>query len=65
MLTKDQISNYQKDGFVIPDFKIPENDLLEIEEKHNQLIKKHQKYENYCPAILFEWKDTWFYRAVN
>ena len=31
--------------FVTPDFKIPENDLLEIEDKHNQLINKFSSYE--------------------
>ena len=41
MLTKDQIDKYQEDGFIVPDFKMPEKDLLEIEVKHNQLIKKY------------------------
>ena len=58
MLTKDQIASYQHDGFVIPDFKMPENDLLEIENKHFDLIKEYPEYINYCPAILL--KDETF-----
>ena len=58
MLTKDQIASYHHDGFVIPDFKMPENDLLDIENKHFDLIKEYPEYINYCPAILL--KDETF-----
>ena len=58
MLTKEQIASYHHDGFVIPDFKMPENDLLEIEKKHSDLIKEYPEYINYCPAILL--KDETF-----
>ena len=58
MLTKKQIASYQEDGFVIPDFKMPENDLLDIENKHFDLIKEYPEYINYCPAILL--KDETF-----
>ena len=58
MLTKDQIISYQENGFVIPDFQLPEEDLLEIENKHFDLIKKYPEYNNYCPALLL--KDETF-----
>jgi hypothetical protein len=54
VLTKSHILNIQKNGFIIPDFKMFENDLLEIEDKHNQLIKKHLEYKNYYLALLFQ-----------
>ena len=54
MLTKKQIKQYQEDGFVIPDFKMSEKDLFEIEDKHNQLINKFPEYKNYCPAVLLK-----------
>ena len=57
MLKKEQIKQYQEDGFIIPDFKMSENDLLEIEEKHNQLIHKFPEYKNYCPAVLLKDKS--------
>ena len=52
MLSENQIKEYYHNGFVIPDFKMPEQDLLEIERLHDELIKKYPKYLNYCPAIL-------------
>ena len=58
MLTKEQIASYHHDGFLIPDFKMPENDLLDIEKKHSDLIKEYPEYINYCPAILL--KDETF-----
>ena len=58
MLTKDQIINYQENGFVVPEFRLPEEDLLEIEQKHFDLIKKYPEYKNYCPAVLL--KDETF-----
>ena len=64
MPTKEQIKQYLEDGFVIPDFKMSENDLLEIEEKHNQLINKFPEYKNYCPAVLLKDESFLNYKAV-
>jgi len=52
MLDKAQINKYYEDGFVIPDFQMPEKDLLAIEKLHKNLIKEFPKFVNYCPAIL-------------
>jgi len=52
MLTQDEIEKYNEDGYIIPNFTMPEKDLLEIEELHNSLIKKFPKFINYCPAVL-------------
>ena len=52
MLTESQINEYKQNGFVIPDFVMPENILLKIEERHNKLLKIHPEFKNYCPAVL-------------
>ena len=52
MLTESQINEYKQNGFVIPDFVMPENILLKIEERHNKLLKTHSEFKNYCPAVL-------------
>jgi len=52
MLTESQINEYKQNGFVIPDFVMPENILLKIEERHNKLLKTHPEFKNYCPAVL-------------
>ena len=41
MLNKEEIKRYHEDGYIIPEFKMPENDLLEIEKLHDELIKKN------------------------
>ena len=52
MLSKLQIEQYENDGYVVPDFKMPEETLKKIEERHDELLKKHPEFKNYCPAIL-------------
>ena len=52
MLTSEEIQKYKEDGYLIPNFKMPEKDLLEIEELHKSLVKKFPKFRNYCPAVL-------------
>ena len=41
MLSKSQLKQYETDGYVIPDFKMPEYLLKKIEEKYKKLLKKH------------------------
>ena len=52
MLSNDQIKKYKNDGYVIPDFKMPEEVLLKIEKRHTDLLNKHPEFKNYCSAIL-------------
>ena len=52
MLTQNEVEKYNEDGYLIPNFTMPEKELLEIEELHNSLIKKFPKFKNYCPALL-------------
>ena len=52
MLSNNQINQYQKEGFVIPDFIMPEETLLKIEKRHNSLLERYPKFKNYCPAVL-------------
>ena len=52
MLSSEEIQKYNEEGFLIPNFIMPEKDLIEIEELHKSLIEKHPKFRNYCPAVL-------------
>ena len=52
MLTSEEIKKYKEDGYLVPNFQMPEKDLFEIEELHNSLVEKFPKFRNYCPAIL-------------
>jgi ectoine hydroxylase-related dioxygenase (phytanoyl-CoA dioxygenase family) len=52
MLSESEVKKYNEDGYLIPNFTMPEKDLLEIEELHDLLVKKFPKFINYCPAVL-------------
>mgnify|MGYP001262999395 FL=1 len=51
LLSELQLKQYEDDGYVIPDFKLPENLLKKIEKRHDELLKKYPQFKNYCPAI--------------
>ena len=52
MLSEDQIRRYHEDGFVIPDFRMPEDVLDSIRDRHRRLLDRHPEFRDYCPAIL-------------
>ena len=52
LLSKLQLEQYEDDGYIIPDFKMPEYLLKKIEERHDKLLESHPEFKNYCPAIL-------------
>ena len=52
MLTEDQIKEYHEKGFVIIDYKMPENELEEIKNYHKVLLEKHPEFRDYCPTLL-------------
>ena len=52
MLTDAQIAQYHEDGYVIPEFRLGEDDLESIRWHHDRLVAKHPEFRNYCPAIL-------------
>ena len=49
---KDEINRYKKDGYVVPNFSMPEEVLKKIEFRHNKLLAKFPEFKNYCPAVL-------------
>ena len=52
MLSESQIRRYHDDGFVIPDFSMPEDVLASIQERHSQLLERYPEFRQYCPALL-------------
>ena len=51
MLTNHQIDNYNKNGFIIPDYKLDESIINSIKADFNRLLKKYPKFNDYCPAL--------------
>ncbi len=52
MLTTEQIAQYQRDGYVIPDYRMPEETLEAIKADHARLIAAHPEVSDYCGALL-------------
>ena len=52
MLSETQIEQYFEDGYVIPDYRIPEETIIAIQDRHNELLVSHPEFGDYCPAIL-------------
>ena len=45
-------AQYQRDGYLIPDFKLPEETLAAICEAHERLVARYGRFVDYCPALL-------------
>ena len=52
MLTDAQIDTYNKDGYVIPEYRFSEEMLEDIKARHARLIAAKPEYTDYCPALL-------------
>ena len=52
MLTNHQIDNYNKNGFIIPDYKLDESIINSIKTDFNRLLKKYPKFNDYCQIII-------------
>jgi ectoine hydroxylase-related dioxygenase (phytanoyl-CoA dioxygenase family) len=59
MLTETQIAQYHRDGFVVPDFRLPEWTLGEIRSRHTALLERHPEFRDYCP-MLFQYDLGFF-----
>lgn len=52
MLSQEQVSTYEDDGFVIADFRMPQDVLEDIKQRHARLIENLPEFTDYCPALL-------------
>ena len=52
MLSAAEIEKYNADGYVTPDFRLPERDLEDIRAHHDRLVARHPEYRDYCPNLL-------------
>ena len=52
MLTEAQIAHYHEDGYVIPDFRMPDEAIEAIKAGHARLLETHPEFRDYCPAVL-------------
>jgi len=58
MLTSEEIQQYERDGYVTPDFRFPEPVLKDIRSAHARLVERNPEFVDYCSAVLAY--DTWY-----
>ena len=51
-LSDKQIEQYNEDGYVIPDYRLPKEKLAEIRADHDRLLTRFPEYRDYCPMLL-------------
>ena len=52
MLSERQIDQYHRDGYVIPDYRVPDDTLEAIEEDHDRFLRRFPEFRDYCPSLL-------------
>ena len=63
MLSKSEIEQYRRDGFVTPTFRLDETTLKDIREAHTRLVHRHPEFSDYCSALLAY--DPWFLNVAQ
>lgn len=58
MLSAQEIEKYHRDGYVTPDFRLPDAVLDDITAAHGRLVERHPEFADYCSAVLAF--DTWY-----
>jgi len=52
MLTEEQLATYHEKGWVVPDFRVPQDIIQEIADLHTKFIEKNPQFADYCSALL-------------
>ena len=51
-LSKQEIEHYHEAGYVIPDYRLPEETLESIRADYDRLLARHPEFHDYCPMLL-------------
>ena len=52
MLTSDQVLHYHENGYIVPDYRLPDKVLADIRSDHDRLVSRNPQFRNYCPNLL-------------
>ncbi len=52
MLTPAQVAEYHERGYVVPDYRLPEETLESIRRDHDRLLTAHPEFRDNCSALL-------------
>lgn len=51
-LNENQIQQYHRDGYVVPDFSMPQATLNDIKALHAKPVEREPQFRDCCPALL-------------
>ena len=52
MLSASQVEQYREEGYVVPDFRLPDETVDAIRVHHEFFLESHPEFVDYCPALL-------------
>jgi hypothetical protein len=52
MLSEAQVAEYHDKGYVVPDYRLPEETLVRIRADHQRLLEKHPEFRDNCSSLL-------------
>ncbi|MEM9059199.1 MAG: phytanoyl-CoA dioxygenase family protein [Pseudomonadota bacterium] len=52
MLTQSQIDTYHEKGYVVPDYRLPQEQLEEIRNRHSDLLRRHPEFRDNASVLL-------------
>lgn len=52
MLSEAEIATYHEKGYVVPDYRLPEETLVRIRADHDRLLAKHPEFRDNCSSLL-------------
>lgn len=61
MLTDAEVSRYHRDGYIVPDYRMPAATLARIKASHAVLLQAHPEFHDYCPALIDYDRDFYHY----
>ena len=51
-LSEAEVDRYHEDGYVIPEYRLPEETLQDIRADYDRLLTRHPEFRDYCPMLL-------------
>ena len=51
-LSEAEVDRYHENGYVIPEYRLPEETLQDIRADYDRLLKRHPEFRDYCPMLL-------------
>jgi ectoine hydroxylase-related dioxygenase (phytanoyl-CoA dioxygenase family) len=52
MLSESELARYREHGFIVPDFRLPQETIEAIRRDHARLIERRPEFVDYCPTVL-------------